>query len=69
MKINVMCGCGHGFEAPAQLAGQVVRCPACRKPVTVPAAAPPSRPTPYSPQAQAPRPPQAPPPEAEVDLS
>jgi hypothetical protein len=69
MKINVTCGCGHGFEAPAQLAGQVVRCPACRKPVTVPAAASPSRPTPYTPQAQAPRPPQAPPPEAEVDLS
>lgn len=69
MKINVSCGCGNRFEAPVQLAGQVVRCPACRKPVTVPAAAPPSRPAPQARQAQAPRAPQAPPPEVEVDLS
>ncbi len=66
MKINVSCGCGNGFEAPVQLAGQVVRCPSCRKPVTVPAAAP-SRPALQAPAPRA-QAPQAPPPEVEIDL-
>ena len=38
MKIKVTCGCGSVFEAPDSLAGQVIRCPACRKPLTVPGA-------------------------------
>ena len=36
MTIQVTCGCGTVFKAPDQLAGQVVRCPACRQPVAVP---------------------------------
>lgn len=68
MKINVTCGCGNGFEAPGQLAGQVVRCPACRKPVNVPAATP-RGPAPQPGNTQARRPLHAPSPEPEVDLS
>ncbi len=43
MKINVTCGCGSSFQAPDHMAGQTVRCPACKSPLTVgaPAAAPP----------------------------
>ena len=47
MKIQVVCGCGSAFEAPEHLAGQVVRCPSCRQPVTIPAPqgeAPPAEP-------------------------
>ncbi len=36
MKIQVTCSCGSVFAAPDQLAGQMVRCPSCRKTLTVP---------------------------------
>ncbi len=34
--IKVDCACGHSLSAPARFAGQQVRCPACKKPVSVP---------------------------------
>ncbi len=40
MKIKVTCTCGSAFEAPQQLAGQTVRCPSCRAPLTVPGQSP-----------------------------
>jgi len=42
MKINVTCSCGSSFQAPESLAGQTVRCPSCRSPLTV--TAPPAAP-------------------------
>ena len=47
MKLQVTCGCGSVFQAPEHLAGQVVRCPSCRQPLSIPAAeggAPPTQP-------------------------
>lgn len=39
MPIKVQCGsCGTGFKAKDALAGKRVRCPKCKKPLTIPAA-------------------------------
>jgi hypothetical protein len=39
MPISVQCGCGKSFAVKEELAGKAVKCPACQKPVSIPAAA------------------------------
>jgi hypothetical protein len=38
MSIPVSCQCGKAFKVKERLAGKVVRCPACKKPLRIPAA-------------------------------
>jgi hypothetical protein len=39
MPISVKCGCGKSFAVKEELAGKAVKCPACQKPVNIPAVA------------------------------
>jgi len=44
MAIKVKCGkCDAGFKAKDSLAGRRVKCPKCKEPLTIPAAAPPQQ--------------------------
>lgn len=36
VSIRVVCRCGKAFQAPPQLAGKTVGCPACKLPMTIP---------------------------------
>ena len=40
MPIKVVCQCGASFAAKDELAGKAVRCPKCKQPLRIPAAAP-----------------------------
>jgi len=40
MPIKVACQCGASFAAKDELAGKAVRCPKCKQPLKIPAAAP-----------------------------
>jgi hypothetical protein len=40
MPLSVTCSCGQKLKAPENLAGKAVKCPKCKQPLKIPAAAP-----------------------------
>jgi len=53
MTIHITCACGKQLHAPDEFAGRQTRCPQCKQPVTLPAAASAIQPAPAPPPAVA----------------